>query len=367
MSTVAVIGGGPAGAATALLLARRSHHVSLLERDAAPSDRVCGAFLSGETCAMLARLGIDLAGLGARPIMCVRLFARGRSAEAALPFPAMSLSRSRLDAALLDAAAAAGVALVRGVRVDGAEHDSSGWTVRSGGRRWRADRLVLATGKHDLRGHARPHKGPRNGLVGRKWRLRLTAAQSAALAGATELHALPGGYAGLQLVEDAEANLCLLTPAAGALTLEALGSAAPALGRRLAGAAPLADRPLAIAAIPYGFVAADSADGLYRVGDQAAVIDSFTGDGMAIALATGFAMAAAIDRGEEAGCAQAALGRKLAPPVARARWLSRLAATPPGQTAAVSLGRRFPALIRAAAHATRLVPELQLGTCAMQQ
>src|SRR3546814_1820841 len=67
----------------------------------------------------------------------------------------------------------------------------------------------------------------------------------------------------------------------------------PLLRERLEGAEPLLTRPLAVARIPYGFLhTPGSADGgVYRLGDQAAVIPSFSGDGMAIALHSGIAAA----------------------------------------------------------------------------
>jgi flavin-dependent dehydrogenase len=60
----------------------------------------------------------------------------------------------------------------------------------------------------------------------------------------------------------------------------------PHLAMRLAGATPLLDKPIAITHIPYGFVRRTTEDGLYCIGDQAAVIPSFTGDGISIALHT---------------------------------------------------------------------------------
>jgi flavin-dependent dehydrogenase len=54
----------------------------------------------------------------------------------------------------------------------------------------------------------------------------------------------------------------------------------------LEGAEPLFDRPLAISRVPYGFVHNPSSSdptGLWRLGDQIAVIPSFTGDGMGMA------------------------------------------------------------------------------------
>ena len=59
---------------------------------------------------------------------------------------------------------------------------------------------------------------------------------------------------------------------------------------RLAGARGLLDQPLAVAGLPYGYMyRADRRDlpGLFRLGDQAAVIASLTGDGVALALASG--------------------------------------------------------------------------------
>jgi flavin-dependent dehydrogenase len=55
---------------------------------------------------------------------------------------------------------------------------------------------------------------------------------------------------------------------------------------RLAGAEPLLDKPITITHIPYGYIRRATEDGLYCIGDQAAVIPSFTGDGISIALHT---------------------------------------------------------------------------------
>jgi len=60
----------------------------------------------------------------------------------------------------------------------------------------------------------------------------------------------------------------------------------PHLAMRLAGAEPLLAKPIAITHIPYGYIRRTTKDGLYCIGDQAAVIPSFTGDGISIALHT---------------------------------------------------------------------------------
>src|SRR4051794_15299892 len=63
-----VVGGGPAGAATACRLAAAGRDVVLLERAAGPHHKVCGEFLSIETQAILRRLGVDPLAHGAVPV-----------------------------------------------------------------------------------------------------------------------------------------------------------------------------------------------------------------------------------------------------------------------------------------------------------
>ena len=290
---VLVIGGGVAGCAAAIALARRGKAVRLIERETAPCHKVCGEFLSGEALEDLHALGIDVASLGAVPIDHVRLAAARRAAEAPLPFPAASLTRKALDTALIDTALAVGVQVERGRRVQSLDRIDNLWQATlNDGAIYAAPTAFLATGKHDLRGHKRPDDPHR--WVAFKMYFRLSPTQAADLHRASELMLYPGGYGGIQPVENGIANLCCVVqqrylPRTGNRWqgfLAKVQQDCPHLAMRLEGAEPLLDKPIAITHIPYGYIRRTTEDALYCIGDQAAVIPSFTGDGISIALHT---------------------------------------------------------------------------------
>src|SRR6202451_3833183 len=291
---VLILGGGVAGCAASIALARKGRVVTLIEREPTPRHKVCGEFLSGEALEDLHALGIDVASLGAVPIDYVRLAAARRAAEAPLPFPAASLTRKTLDTALIADAIAAGVRVERGRSVEALSHTTSNvWqaTLDDGTTR-EGPAVFLATGKQDTRGHLRP-KDPQR-CVSFKMYFRLSSAQSSELAGASELMLYPGGYGGIQPVEGGIANLCWVVQQRYLARadhrwenlLAMMQQHCPHLAMRLAGAEPLLARPIAVTHIPYGYIRRTTENGLYCIGDQAAVIPSFTGDGISIALHT---------------------------------------------------------------------------------
>jgi menaquinone-9 beta-reductase len=312
---VLILGGGVAGCAAAIALARKGRGVTLIEREPAPRHKVCGEFLSGEALGDLHELGIDVAWLGAVPINHVRLAAAGRAAEAPLPFPAASLTRKALDTALLAEAVAAGVRVERGRSVQSLGRTTSNvWqAMLDDGTKCEAPTVFLATGKHDLRGHTRPQDPER--WIAFKMYFRLAHAQAAELARTSELMLYPGGYGGIQPVEGGIANLCWVVQQRHLARevnrwenfLAKMQRDCPHLAMRLAGAEPLLAKPIAITHIPYGFIRRTTKNGLYCIGDQAAVIPSFTGDGISVALHTARCAVAAYLAAESAPVFQAKL------------------------------------------------------------
>jgi menaquinone-9 beta-reductase len=318
---VLILGGGVAGCAASIALARKGRSVTLIEREPTPRHKVCGEFLSGEALEDLHALGIDVASLGAVPLNHVRLAAARRAAEAPLPFPAASLTRKALDTALIAEAVAAGVRIKRGRGVQSLSRATSNlWQATlDDGTTYEAPTVFLATGKHDLRGHGRP-KDPHQ-WVAFKMYYRLSATQTADLADASELTLYAGGYGGVQPVEGGITNFCCVVQrryfASAGLRWEGLLAKmqqdCPHLAMRLNGAEPLLDKPITITHIPYGYLRRTTEDGLYCIGDQAAVIPSFTGDGISIALHTARRAAAAYLAGESAPVFQPKLRSAMLP------------------------------------------------------
>jgi flavin-dependent dehydrogenase len=289
--------------------------VTLIEREDTPRHKVCGEFLSGEALEDLHALSIDVASLGAVPIDYIRLAAARRAAEAPLPFPAASLTRKALDTALFAEAIAAGVRVERGRSVQALGRTASGmWQATlNDGATCVAPAVFLATGKHDLRGYPRPEDPER--WVAFKMYFRLAPAQAADLARASELMLYPGGYCGIQPVEGGVANLCCVVQQRHLARvshrwenfLAKMQQDCPHLAMRLAGAEPLLAKPISVTHIPYGYIRPTTENGLYCVGDQAAVIPSFTGDGISIALYTARCAVAACLAAEPAPLFQAKL------------------------------------------------------------
>ncbi len=359
-----IVGGGPAGAALAIRLAGAGREVLLVERTAGATDKVCGEFLSGEAIGHLEALGIAPAALGAVPIETLRLACGDRAAAVRLPFRALSLSRRTLDEALLARAASAGAEVRRGIAVRSLTTRQGLWEARlDTGGAMSAPVAFLATGKHDLRGWKRP-AGIQADLIGFKMHWRLASREAAELGRAVEITLFAGGYAGLEPVEEGYANLCLLIRRrrfaeighSWEALLRTIRAASPLLDRRLEGARARWPRPLAIGAIPFGHMGPGNG-GPWRIGDQAAVVPSFTGNGISVALHSA-SLAAAIWL---SGGSAADYGRALAGDLSRLARVgavaSRLAMHPIVQRALTQAAGRWPALLAASAQASRLAAE----------
>lgn len=317
-----VVGAGPSGAATALLLARAGHRIIVLDRARFPRDKACGEGLMPSGVAVLRRLGLLDAVLhsGAPGLHSVtyRVLGHPLSATAAFPpppggGPAWGLGVRRLS---FDAAMAAAlrveprVTFLEGVRASGLRRDGRGHitgvlTERSA---ITARLVVAADGLHSpLRAAAgwtspAPSAG-RYGLAGH-WRIdtRGIPGITVSFAEGYEWYQAPVGRDELLLSVLGERRTI------GAIARDYARAARAALP--LVEGADLVGRPLA-AGLFHQRPRRVAGDGLFLVGDAAGYDDPTTGEGIAIGLMLAERMAVHLD---------AALAQRIGPVEAAAAY-----------------------------------------------
>lgn len=155
-----VVGGGPAGATAAALLAQAGWHIALIEKTQFPRSKVCGEFISETTWPLLRQLGIagallDIAG---PVVLRVGVYAGDAMVSAALPAPTgrvhengRALGREHLDTLLLRRAAELGVDIWQPWTLSGIASNANGYDctiAEKGGAQTRHLRSCLIIAAH---------------------------------------------------------------------------------------------------------------------------------------------------------------------------------------------------------------------------
>jgi geranylgeranyl reductase family protein len=142
---IAIVGGGPAGARAAYLLARRGAPVTIFD-PSHPREKPCGGGVTGRALALVAD-AIDAAAL---PCTTIRTARFSRDAIVDLDRDALVVaSRMAFDTALVDAAERAGARLVR-ARVANLSIGRDAVTIETTAGRFSADFIVGADGANSL-------------------------------------------------------------------------------------------------------------------------------------------------------------------------------------------------------------------------
>jgi flavin-dependent dehydrogenase len=294
-----VVGAGPAGAVTALVLARAGVQVRLVDRSEFPRDKLCGDTLNPGALAILDRLGLgDRARARAIPISGM-IVTGPRGARVACDYPGglagAAITRRDLDAALVDAAIAAGVEFIPSVRVQGGINQTgvrvTGVRIRGRDHRMPARVVIAADGRRSKLafgfGLTRFADAPRRWAFGAYF----TGVEGVTARG--EMHVRTDGYTGVAGLGGGITNVCAVREISAAR-----GDRVPpdqVIARAIARDPELRDRfararqispvsalgPLAVEARAAGCA------GLLLAGDAAGFVDPMTGDGLRFALRGG--------------------------------------------------------------------------------
>lgn len=291
-SDILVLGGGPAGAAAAIGLARLGHRVTVVAFPR-PFDACEG--LSERSVAGLRQAGCVVAAsrLG-EPVL---RHAAWNGVEAEANREAL-VDRTALDAALLEDLASAGVTIVAG-RADAVTQSAEGWQASIRGD---ADASVLtAAFLIEARGRAAPAGGTRR-LSGPATTAILHCRQGPPAPPAAGVVPFDSGWAWMARLADGRRYVQFTVSSAAGRLPNRAGLAAHFDG--LAAAVPEAAAWLADA-VPVASVAARTAapvlhpapvgDRHLRVGDAALAVDPLSGNGLFQALSTGLMAVAVVN------------------------------------------------------------------------
>jgi flavin-dependent dehydrogenase len=307
---VGVVGGGPAGALTAMLLASRGREVVVLERAPTWRWRACGVFASPASVTALRSIDFGDADLSqvARPVSAMRVETAGGASfrltyggSGSLDDSAVGFDRGALDQLLLERARAAGADIRLGLKVD--RVDVAGDHVRlatSDGPEVTARVVVGADGLRSVVARSvgvsrRAPLGPRAALT-----FHLADVERDRDA---RMITFPDGYVGIAPVPGDRVNVGIVLGRSWLARLRHEGGVAVAqtICARVLPGAPFEPGGLRVldrvaGVTPLGHAVTRRAGNRWLlVGDASGFLDPFTGEGMHRAIASAELAAATID------------------------------------------------------------------------
>ena len=290
---VIITGGGLAGLALSIQLAKAGYAVALFEKETYPFHKVCGEYISLESWNFLEELGLPLSDWNLPVIRRLLLSSpNGTSIEHELPLGGFGISRYKIDAALAGIARASGVAFFESVRVANIVHDRSFFRVTTAAGEFSSKVACGTFGKRSnldikwKRAFTRQRSTKLNNYIGVKYHVRANLPHD--LIG---LHCFTHGYCGISRIEDDRYCLCYMTTAEN---LRISGNSIQVMEKQILRKNPfleeifssmisLFDQPVTISQISFE-KKTQVEDHLLFIGDAAGMVPPLSGNGMSMAL-----------------------------------------------------------------------------------
>jgi flavin-dependent dehydrogenase len=302
---IGVIGGGLAGLAISIRLAKAGHSVILFEKEQYPFHRVCGEYISMESWNFLESLGVDLSLLHVSMIRRLQLSGKnGKILEQALPLGGFGVSRYLLDSTLAGIAKSAGVVVEENMRVNDIVFTGKDIILSTAKRHYYVRAAAGSFGKRSnldikwKRQFVIAKKNRLNNYVGIKYHIRFNQFAADTIA----LHTFDNGYCGIVKIEADIYNLCYLTTAKN---LQQCGgdiskmeqdilSRNPHLKKIFEESEKCMEAPVTISQISFDKKSLIE-DHVLMAGDAAGMITPLCGNGMSMALHAGKLLAELMD------------------------------------------------------------------------
>jgi len=290
---VAIIGGGLAGLALSIQLAKAGYKVAIFEKEVFPFHKVCGEYISFESWNFLEELDIPLSDWTLPIIRRLQISAPdGTSLQHDLPLGGFGISRYKLDAALAEVARAYDVDLFEQTKVSDVSFGQRQFTIQTPAFRCHAKVVCGTYGKRSnldvkwKRSFTRKKNNKLNNFIGVKYHIQ-TEFPSDLIA----LHNFRNGYCGISHVEDNKCCLCYLTTAEN---LRISGNSISDMEKNILQQNPylqkiftnslfLFDQPVTISQISFE-KKTQVENHILFIGDAAGMITPLCGNGMSMAL-----------------------------------------------------------------------------------
>ncbi|GAA5040994.1 FAD-dependent oxidoreductase [Marivirga lumbricoides] len=297
---IIIVGGGLAGLTAAITLAKNNYPVMLIEKKFYPFHRVCGEYISNEVVPFLKRM--DLFPEHFAPSKLNRFLLAdidGKTAEIQLPLGGFGISRYHFDQFLFQKAISLGVDVRCGTEVTSIDFQADKFQVGlKNGDSLQAEFVINAYGKRSRldKQFDRNFIKKKSPFLGVKYHAYVDYPKDT-----IGLYNFPGGYCGVSHVEHNMVNICYLSRRENMKNYGSIGEMEsavlhqnPLLKDILTRAVFLREKPEVINEISFS-KKQNVENHMLMAGDTAGLITPLCGNGMAMAIHSGYIAASILN------------------------------------------------------------------------